>query len=281
MILPTKPQITENLAITQNRVLSEVSGVPTTFDFKGLTMDASSYVSDYSNRGNFKDHQDDFRFLWSEEASYYEGQLFTDVAGLEGISTVKGLQHAYANPQTYTIHTITSSNESVIDTLSLSSNTKSNMHADVQEGNTIITPDKPVMYGTFTGTLYISLDPEKTGLYAIGEQVANGGWTIDGIETNQYCYQEGAGYSCYPVYKAVKGARIYLHEDKQQNMIDCNISQTDFDLILNEPGYETRYGLPCYKPDQSLQFGDVEHTYKIATNGTKFFSPNKYNYWRA
>ncbi|MFH1533851.1 MAG: hypothetical protein ABID64_02875, partial [Nitrospirota bacterium] len=113
--------------VTQNRVLAEVGGVPTTFDFEGLTIDASLYINDYSNRGNFREHQEDFRLLLGENASYYEGQLFTDVAGLEGISTVTGLQYAYANPGIYTVYTIDSSNETVIDTLALSANTMANM----------------------------------------------------------------------------------------------------------------------------------------------------------
>ncbi|MFH1284830.1 MAG: transglutaminase-like domain-containing protein [Candidatus Peregrinibacteria bacterium] len=254
--------------VTQNRILSEVSGVPTTFDFKGLTMDASSYVSDYSNRGNFKDHQDDFRFLWSEEASYYEGQLFTDVAGLEGISTVKGLQYAYANPQTYTIHTITSSNESVIDTLSLSSNTKSNMHADVQEGNTIITPDKPVMYGTFAGTLYISLDPEKTGTYAIGEQVANGGWTISDFQYASY----------FPPMGIIVEYLLYSDDEKQVCFEDSMYGNPDLCMAswaehneteANNPGYQDQYGCLCDRG--SKEYGDKTLTYVLALGGAKFY----------
>jgi len=68
------------------------------------------------------------------EASYYEGQLFTDIAGLDGISTVKGIQYAYANPNDYTVHTISQSlgNESEIDSLNLSTNTKDNPRTDAQ-----------------------------------------------------------------------------------------------------------------------------------------------------
>ena len=50
--------------ITQNRVLNEVDGTPTTFDFQGLTLDATAYITDQSRSGNYKNHQKDFRLLW-------------------------------------------------------------------------------------------------------------------------------------------------------------------------------------------------------------------------
>lgn len=279
--------------VTQNRVLAEVGGVPTTFDFEGLTIDASSYINDYSNRGNFREHQEDFRLLWGEQASYYEGQLFTDVAGLEGISTVKGLQYAYANPGTYTVHTIDSGNESVIDTLALSANTKANMHADVQAGNMIITPDKPVVRENFDGSLYISLDPGGTGTYAIGEQVANGGWSVDGMDIDTYCFDttgDGVNDMCYRNYNVVKNNRIYMHEDKESGMLDCNIAQTDFDnIILYDPNWRNTYGFPCHVPEvPALQTYPLEYyggserlTYTISTNATRFerIGTENYDYW--
>ena len=89
--------------VTQNRILNEIDGMPTTFDFKGLSIDASAHVNDYSNRGDYKNHIKDFRLVWGQQASYLEGQIFTDITGLNAISTVKGLQYAYGKPADYQI----------------------------------------------------------------------------------------------------------------------------------------------------------------------------------
>jgi Transglutaminase-like superfamily/Phosphodiester glycosidase len=270
--------------ITQNRILAEVGGVPTTFDFKGLTMDASAYINDYSRRGDFHTHEGDYRLLWGEQASYNEAQVIEDLTGVNSISTVQGLQYAYANPQDYTIHIIDTGNESVIDTLSLSSNTKQNMHDDVQDGNTIITPDQPVTQENFTGVLYISLDPEKTGTYAIGEQ--NGSWMLEDFDFDTYCYDNGDGTStCQGTYSAIKNASIYLHEDNAYTTLDCTIEEPAFNATLAEPGWDPSYGYPCHVPEvpagqnYPIEYDNTKLSYKVATNATKFFKVNDYSYW--
>ncbi|MFA6521802.1 MAG: transglutaminase family protein, partial [Candidatus Gracilibacteria bacterium] len=177
--------------VTQSRILSEVGGVPTTFDFKGLSLDASAYIADYSNRGAYDNHRKTFRLMWGQQASYLEAQLFKDVAGLSSIATVQGLQFAYAHPETYTVHRITQANAGEIDQLQLSDNTKANMRTDVAAGNTIITPDKPVQDQNWRGILYVSLQPDWMGRYAIGEQATqNGGWTVVEFQINTYQDEE-------------------------------------------------------------------------------------------
>ena len=267
--------------ITQNRVLAEVGGVPTTFDFQGLTMDASTHITDYSRRGNFHTHEPDFRLLFGEQASYDEAQVIENLTNTNAISTVKGLQYAYANPQTYTMHIIDSGNEVDIDTLSLPVNTKANMHADVQAGNTIITPDKPVSQGNFTGVLYISLASDQTGLYAIGEQ--NGAWVFDTFDIHTYCYYDGGTQYCALVYEAIYGNSIYLYEDGDATTnLQCNISQSGFDNVLADPGWDPSYGYPCYSPPAgyALEFAPYNRLYYlIATNGTKFINQGGNSYW--
>ena len=227
--------------VTQNRVLNEVDGIPTTFEFSGLSIDATSYINDWSNRGDYDNHRQDFRLLWGLDSSYYEGQIFDDLAGLEGIATVQGLQYA-SNESGYTVYTIDSSNESVIDTLNLSDNTKANMHSDVAEGNTIVTPDKYVEKGTWRGILYISLDPKWTGTYAIGEQVANGGWTIEDLE--RYVY-ESVEEQQREYYKKDIGDSVIIFEDGKEKSLKCRISETDLLFITLDPGYSEAFGPPC------------------------------------
>ncbi|MDO8499766.1 MAG: transglutaminase domain-containing protein [bacterium] len=267
--------------VTQNRVLSAVDGVPTTFDFKGLSVDASAYINDYSGRGNYKDHWKDFRLLWELESSYYEAQLFTDVAGLDGISTVKGLQYAYGRPGEYTVHTITAENESVIDTLDVSGNTKANMHADVQAGNTVITPDKSITYGAWTGQLYISLEPNWLGTYAIGEQVGmNGGWTV-----NQYTLTDWQDSDSKPqlAYQYIKGPQQFIYKDNPEKNVLCSISVAAYNNIVGgnyAPGWNmASFGQPCMGVEE-YHFGDHDHIFVLSTNGAYFKSVSDgYDYW--
>ncbi|MFH1533848.1 MAG: transglutaminase domain-containing protein [Nitrospirota bacterium] len=264
--------------VTQNRVLAEVGGIPTTFDFEGLTIDASLYINDYSNRGDFREHQEDFRLLLGENASYYEGQLFTDVAGLEGISTVTGLQYAYDNPGTYTVHTIDGSNESVIDTLALSANTKANMHADVQAGNTIITPDRPVVYENFDGSLYISLASDGTGTYAIGEQVSNGGWTVDDFQYASYFPPMGMITEYLSYSDSTK--QVCFEDSMYGNPDLCMASWAEHnETETNNPGYQDQYGCLCSRgtntySDLDYAYGEVDTTYILTTNFAKFYASN-------
>ncbi len=274
--------------VTQNRILSTIGGMPTTFDFKGLTIDASSYITDYSNRDTYKTHQKDFRLLWGLDASYYEGQLFTDLAGLEGISTVKGLQYASSRPNDYTIHTITSANESVIDTLLLSPNTKANMHTDVQAGKTIVTPDKPVEHGTWRGIFYTSISPDGFGTYAIGEQTAgvlNGGWT-----TNQYTITQWTGEDAYEhfAYESTNEPKQFIYKDNSEKNILCVMDVARYNFIVGgqvAPGWNlAQHGKPC--AEDLLWFGSHDHQLIIATDGAYFESQSdrygpggEFGYW--
>lgn len=262
--------------VTQNRILTEVDGTPTTFDFKGLSLDAAVYIADYSNRGIYNNHRKDFRLLWGEQASYMEGELFETVASLDSISTVKGLQFAHANPAAYTVQTITSANESLIDQLQLSENTKQNMHTDVQAGNTIITPDKAVENQNWRGIFYVSLRSDWTALYAIGEQTGNnGGFTVVTIETDVYCDAQ-----CVNIYYTSDGAQRFLHEDKPYLSVRCTISETTYLEITNNqnvsadaPIYERwrpEYGAPCFR--ETKTFGTVNRSFILTTNGAKFYA---------
>lgn len=261
--------------VTQNRILNELSGIPTTFDFKGLSLDASAYIVDYSNRGNYKTHNKDFRLIWSQNASYLEGQIFKDVAGLDGISTVKGLQFAYANPTAYAVSRINSANEAQINQLQLSANTKANMHAEVAAGNTILTPDKFIEDGTWRGILYVSLRPDWTAQYAIGEQVGtNGGWTVDGfqimlvlIDGQQVARFINQGSNDNFVFADKEGGA----GNPMGNDMKCRISRADFLDISNNTGWDIQYGLPCMRETKKFGTGNLEHIYILATDGAKFY----------
>jgi transglutaminase-like putative cysteine protease len=249
--------------ITQNRVLSEVGGVPTTFDYTGLTIDSSYRINDYSNRGNFKNHNSDFRLLLGLIGSHYEAELFNELSNVEAISTVEGLQYAYANPSEYTVHVIDSGNQSIINNLNLSSNTKQNMLADVQAGNTIITPDKPVTQGVFSGILYISLDPNKTGNYAIGEQ--NGGYEVEDWTPYDEIYKTNV--SGVP-------ASYYMDRPTLSGMScnpSTNMETTIQDIMDNDLNVSGKLiaGAPCFMGTTDV-FGSKRYSYVLTTNAIKF-----------
>ena len=182
--------------VTQNRILNEIESSPTTFEFKWLTLDAHSYVNDYyrgtDTSNAYTKYDSDFLKIYGLYASEQEGQIFNDITGLTGISTVKGLQYAYANPTEYTIHEIDSSNKSVIDSLILSENTKTLMRNYVDEWRTITTPNKLVKNQAWEGLFYTAIDSDWEWVYAIGEGVvANWGFSVDLLNN----YGEGVSWA--------------------------------------------------------------------------------------
>src|SRR3989339_374063 len=288
--------------VTQTRILNRFNGVPTTFDFKGFNLDASIFINDWSNRGNYKTHQKDFRLFWGQSASYQEGQMFKEVSGLSAISTVKGLQYAYAHPESYTVKKITQANKSEIDNLDLSDNTKANMKADVDQGNTILTPDKIVDNGTWHGLFYVSLNTHWTGTYAIGEQViGNGGWTTDEME--EKCASTSVlsistqNNACYYKNECDEDDHLFLYQDlygkSLYDSISCffpdkarfyAIQDTKDDSSMPiEARWNEKYGFPCIEepsePNTLIYYGSYQYKYIVASEGAKFYSPGKYNYW--
>jgi len=263
--------------VTENRVLNTVDGVPTTFDFSGLTVDATTYVEDYSRRGNYKNHQKDFRLLYGLEASYQEGQIFTTLTGLSGIATVQGLQYAYANPGEYTVYTIDAENEQVIDTLTLTENTKTLMHVAVQNGNTILTPNRMVEDGSWRGILFVSLDLDWTAMYAIGEQVQNGGFTKDGYQI----INVNIGGEQINQFVNYGDTNNFVYSDGNANTKDkiCRINSGVFLDIMNNYNWQEQYGLPCMV--ENLQFGTHDHKFVLTMNAGYFKSNSDgYEYWK-
>lgn len=269
--------------VTQNRILNRVNGVASTFDFKGLTLDAAGHINDYSNTGNYADHRETFRRVWGLDASQSESKIFEDIAGLESISTVKGLRHAYQNPGVYTVYTITQSTpdyETLVGGLTISQNTKDNIIADIRDRNhTVITPNQPVTLGAFTGQLYISLSPGWTGTYAIGEQTgANGGYSTVPMGVQTYVDENGIGRSYQSA--AISSSRTFLHKDSDRSSlgsVDCSNENVWRTIEEARPDWLPAFGFACM--EGTVHFGDVEHRYIIAANATKFYRADNYNYW--
>ncbi len=265
--------------VTQNRSLNTFEGFPATFDFSGLTMDAATDVNDYSRRDNYKNHRDYFRLVFGLEASRYEGQLFTDVAGLDGISTVSGLQYAYAHPETYTVRTITSANQGEIVGLNISPNVKQQITNAVAAGATAVVPDKNIVKGNFQGILYALLKADGTGQYAIGEQVVNGGYTSDHYEIINVLIN-GQQYAQF-INRDQANPDNFIYQDEKPDSParTCRIPKTTFLDIANNEGWQESYGLPCLK--EQYNFGAHDYTFIMTLNAAKFKSTtDSVNYWR-
>lgn len=272
--------------VTQNRVLNMVNGVPTTFDFKGLTLDASMQINDYSNSGGYKTHRPDFRLLLGLDASYYEAQLFADLAGLNGISTVKGLQYAAVNPGVYTVSTFTSSTpnfEQTINGFTLPTSTRQSLIAEIKKGNTVITPNKMIVNGEFTGVVYISLNPNSTGTYAIGDQVQNGGWTVNKFTLGSW--NNDVNQPQY-AYQYINGPQQFIYKDNTDKNIFCSIKVNTYNQIVGgnlAAGWDVaKYGKPCMDDNENgpYKFGNHDHSLIVATNGAYFKSvSDNYAYW--
>lgn len=290
--------------VTQNRITNKLDDVATTFDFKGLSIDASLYGNGYSNRGALETHGDDFSLLWLLHASYYEAQVFEDLTGLNAISTVTGLQYAYGNPDQYDVITVTQNNSGIIDDLDFSANTKANMHDDIAAGATIITPNKPVQKENWRGIVYISRDPDGVDKYAIGEQAqGNGGETTDPSVVEQITddeelqdeLEEDIENGDLESFRIESGDVMFRFKDNSDGKpIDCSLSVGKYTELLAEAdndhdgnrSWKLKYGWPCSKGTK--EYGSITSTYILATDGAKFFAgtPNValgfigYTYWK-
>ncbi|MBU0661396.1 transglutaminase domain-containing protein [Patescibacteria group bacterium] len=264
--------------VTQNRLLNSIDGVPTIFDFNGLTIDSITYSNIYSRRTYQPQSEYDYGQLTTQNASYYEAEIFKNVAGLESMATVQGIQYAYAHPEEYTVHKITSDNIDVINTLELSANTKANLQTEISNGAYAIVPNKLVEHENWRGVVYITVKPGVYWKYAIGEQVQNGGWSIqfpddkivlvdpDGNRIDQYQYTVENGQ--------------FAFTDGNANTKDkmCRITHDDIQFAADQ-GLLGEYGLLCMV--ERLYFGDHDHTLILAMNAAKFKSVSDgYDYWK-
>lgn len=277
--------------VTDNRVIKLQNGTPISFEFSGLSMDACLKTAGAAARGAVDTHRKEFHLIGvGLNPSYYESQIFADLAGLDGISTVTGLQYAYSRQSEYTVKTITSQSVSDIDALELPSATKEQMRKHVAEGGSVVTPTKPVTKDAWSGILYVSLRPDFTATYAIGEQVtANGGRSTDRFRSASWEDEEsGKVKRTHQTTKdrstagTVQRVEFIKKEDASRTIM-CTISNATFENIVagqDAGGWSrAKYGVPCY--EEKLSFGKNDHRFVAATDGAYFKSTKLgYEYWK-
>ena len=281
--------------VTQNRVLNPIDNAVTTFDFKGLSIDAYNYVNDYSLlplpnphlSGEGISDEAGFRMVYGLYASEQEWQIFNDITGLTGISTVKGLQFAYNNSDVYSVEKINSNNSSVIDGLNFSENTKDAMRQYIDEGKVIVTPNGSVQSEAWEWIVYVAVDESNgDGVYAIGEMVSNGGWTVDEVNYNIEWLDTDEWISDLEV-----DWEYFIFKQKKYSNTLCRIHKDTLESILNTSptnNYDD-HGLPCsfneYKKKilYSNSVQEYDHKFIYATKWGYFGSSNRpdgnYDYW--
>lgn len=168
-----------------------VDGIPQTFTWKGLRIDASANIRYHSHFGDVDSHKKEFLMIWGLDGSFAEATLFEDDYAIEAMSTVKGL--TLINEGTIsgvTVQTISSGNQADIENLNVSENTKVVFRDAVNQGKIVYTPDQQFTYLNWTGLVYIVLDPVVgDGGYIIGEGL-NGGYTVaDWLDNWVYLWQ--------------------------------------------------------------------------------------------
>ncbi len=157
------------------------SGEPYSFDWQGLRIDASSVVNYYSHFSQDPElHQKEFMYLFGLQASLDEADIFEDDYQVESISTTKGLKLINQNQiPGVQVKKITSANESEINSLAISESTKTKLRDAVHQDHVVYVPNAQFTYESWTGLVYIDIDPDTGfGSYIIGEGL-NGGYTVE------------------------------------------------------------------------------------------------------
>lgn len=73
------------------------------------------------------------------------------------------------------------------------------------------------------------------------------------------------------------GDKISYQDNRQAAGIVCRISETRHNELVGRSDWLSAYGFPC--AEGSLTFGNTSHSYIMAANASKFFSPGSYDYW--
>ncbi|MBI4272792.1 transglutaminase domain-containing protein [Candidatus Uhrbacteria bacterium] len=279
--------------VTQNRILTkDNNGDPSTFDFKGLFIDAAYEFFEYSSTQDYRAHSEkDFRYLIGMDGSFYESQTLLDLTGMRAISTISGLKHAIQQGQEYQVSlTRKDENNITIETVSLAQITGDQMKDKLEKGCITIAPNKSVTMGSWTGTLFVNLalnSKSKCGsdVYGIGEQaIGNGGYTASNIRREEERKEDdntlfGIHYIVEVEDKKAE-KQYYLYKDlsgKEIDSVHCRLSSKRFEEIQHDQEWKREFGMPCY--EEVKEFGLLKHHFILSSDAAKFESQGRYSYW--
>jgi hypothetical protein len=156
-------------------------GMPSNVNPLGLMIDADRNISLVVPKSGEEWKIKEYMILTGYSSSAFEHLIWEKLYGPGGVSAVKVIQ--IANEKGVPVYDIDKSNESVIDTLGISAEVKSDMHNAINMGYVIKTPAQNITYSDWTGIGYVLLNPlTGEGKYIITS--GNGGaiaWSIAGI----------------------------------------------------------------------------------------------------
>jgi len=144
--------------ISNSLEVTKVSNTPYSFLWKGLSIDASSYVRYHSRFGAISNkNMKEFTYIFGLEASLDEATIFEEDFGVNAVSTVKALRYINQGLISGAMLKITNSNSSIIDTMQISTELKNKYYTEIANGNVIYSPTAPFTYGSWSGMVYIAI----------------------------------------------------------------------------------------------------------------------------
>ena len=117
-----------------------------------------NYASTVSYRNNADDEYA-YRFASGYVSSYLESLVLDELVGIGSLSTAKIF--SFASSQGIEIKYISAANKDEIDSLDIYESDKSEVLSAVNNGQTVIVPEKNITFGNWTGTGYIIIDDSE------------------------------------------------------------------------------------------------------------------------
>ena len=152
-------------------------GIPKSADISGLHIDVDRDIHLPIPAGGNTAKIKEYNLLIGSNSSYFEHNVIEDIYPTEAISAIKGLQ--LANAQGIQIYTINESNiNSILSTLQIRGDIKTDIVNAVNAGKEIIVPQKEIQVSDWLGLGYIAMNP-LTGeaAYIISGGLAGGSST--------------------------------------------------------------------------------------------------------
>jgi transglutaminase-like putative cysteine protease len=172
-------------AIVENAIAVSYSfGVPVTFEWTGLTVDADRRIIGTFDVDGDGSRDIPYMKLTGADGSVMENRIFEDMFAQQAVSTIKIL--ALASDAGIVICTIQTSVYNDCPGISHPSNIISALNAALAQGHVITIPKAPITVGLWLGTGYIDRNPATgAGGYIISGgisgnvQTSSGGATVD------------------------------------------------------------------------------------------------------
>jgi hypothetical protein len=117
-----------------------------------------NYASTVSYRNNADDEYA-YRFASGYVSSYLESLVLDELVGIGSLSTAKIF--SFASSQGIEIKYISAANKDEIDSLDIYESDKLEVLSAVNNGQTVIVPEKNITFGNWTGTGYIIIDDSE------------------------------------------------------------------------------------------------------------------------